>query len=180
MNFKSQSAIEESLIITLFDVVNYLTKNSETIALQGGLTVQQWLVLLQIADDSQFPQPVPRPRSPAAGTHASEIAEARGVSRPAISSLVAALLRKGLVQQRENPEDRRRKTLHITSKGLSALEKIEPLRQNVNATFFRDFSESEMTVVHSFLRRWLARLWHLEELKTVTTSPGEEKQTELS
>jgi MarR family transcriptional regulator for hemolysin len=170
VNFKSKSSIGESLILTLFDIVNFLTKNSEVIALQGGLTVQQWLVLMQVADDSHFPQPLARPPSRAVGLHASEIADARGVSRPAISALVTALLRKGLVQQRENPEDRRHKILQITARGRRALENIEPLRQQVNTAFFRDFSADEMRQVHAFLQEWLARLWHPEDAQPVAKS----------
>ena len=94
---------------------------------------------------------------------ASEIANARGVSRPNISVLVAALLRKGLVQQHDDPVDRRRKYLSITDKGLRALEQIEPVRRQVNTNLFADFSAEEMEVAGQFLRRLLAKLWHQED-----------------
>ncbi len=165
MDFKSGSSIEESLILTLFDVVNHLTKNSEAVALEGGLTVQQWLVLLQIANDARFPQPAVAKRATTAGVLASEIADARGVSRPNISALVAVLLRKRFVDQQEDPNDRRRKTLGITAKGLRALEQIEPARRRVNAALFADFTEIELEAMHSFLQRWLEKLWQLGDTK---------------
>jgi len=161
MNTRSEPAIEESLILTLFDVVNFLTKNSEAMAREGGLSVQQWLVLLQIANKSRFPQPAQARRASTAGVLASEIANARGVSRPNISALVAVLLRKHMVEQLEDPNDRRRKTLRITDKGLQALEQIEPVRRRVNAALFADFPADELEMVHSFLQRWLEKLWHL-------------------
>jgi len=176
VNFKSKSSIGEALILTLFDIANYLTKNSEIIALEGELTVQQWLVLMQIADSSHFPQPRPRPAG--AGMHASEIADARGVSRPAVSAVVTTLLRKGLVRQRENPDDRRHKTLKITVKGRRALEQIEPLRQKVNAAFFDDIPADEMKQVHRFLQDWLTRLWHQDDTATATAATVNEKQAE--
>lgn len=166
MKFKSKSSIGESLILTVFDIANYLTKNSEIIALRGGLTVQQWLVLMQIADASQFPRP--RPHAPGSGKRASEIADARGVSRPAISTLVTSLLRKGLVTQQENPEDRRQKVLQITAQGRRVLEQIEPLRQETNAAFFEDFSSDDMEQVLAFLQEWLARLGHSERTQPAT------------
>ena len=163
MIFKSDRTLEESLILTLFDVVNFLTKNSEAMARASGLSVQQWMVLLQIVNDSNFPRPPSRaPRAADSGAIASEIADVRGVSRPNISTLVAALLRKGLVRQKEDPGDRRRKTLHVTAKGLKALEQIEPLRRRVNADMFTGFSAGEMEAVLTFLQRWLEKLWDLD------------------
>ena len=163
MSLKFETSIEESLILTLFDVVNYMTRNSEIMALEGGLTVQQWLVLLQIANDPSFPQPAEPTRASTAGVLASDIANARGVSRPNISALVAVLLRKGLVQQHDDPVDRRRKYLSITAGGLQALEQIEPVRRDVNTSLFTDFSADELEAALQFLQRVLTRLWHQEE-----------------
>jgi len=162
MSLEFETSIEESLILTLFDVVNYMTKNSEIMALEGGLTVQQWLVLLQIAGDPCFPTPVEPGHSRPNRMLASEIANARGVSRPNISALVAVLLRKGLVQQHDDPVDRRRKYLSITDEGLLALEQIEPVRRKVNTTLFADFSADEMEIASQFLHRLLVKLWHQE------------------
>ena len=163
MSPEFETSDEEALILTLFDVVNYMTKNSEIMALEGGLTVQQWLVLLQIARDPCFPKPASPDHSRPNRMLASEIANARGVSRPNISVLVAALLRTGLVQQHDDPVDRRRKYLSITDKGLRALEQIEPVRRQVNTNLFADFSAEEMEVAGQFLRRLLAKLWHQED-----------------
>jgi DNA-binding MarR family transcriptional regulator len=163
MSLRFEPSIEESLILTLFDVANYMTKNSELMALEGGLTVQQWLVLLQIAGDPCFPQPVEPRRADHSGVLASEIANARGVSRPNISALISVLLRKGLVRHIEDPEDRRRKYLSVTDEGLRALERIEPMRRSVNSSLFAECSDDEMKTVLGFLQRNLVKLWHLED-----------------
>jgi len=156
-----ETSIEKSLILTLFDVVNFLTKNGEAMAHEGGLTVQQWLVLLQIANDPGFPNPdTARPGS-VNTVLASEIATARGVSRSNISALLATLLRKRLVRQLDDPNDRRRKRLSITSKGEKALKQIEPLRHRFNSDLFADFNAGEIQLVQQFLRRCLEKLWHL-------------------
>jgi DNA-binding MarR family transcriptional regulator len=163
MSLKFETSIEESLILTLFDCVNYMTRNSEVMALEGGLTVQQWLVLLQIANDPSFPQPAESQPASTTGVLASDIANARGVSRPNISALVAILLREGLVRQHDDPVDRRRKYLSITAGGLQALEQIEPVRRDVNTSLFTDFSADELEAALQFLQRVLTRLWHQEE-----------------
>ena len=113
MNLKFEPLLEESVILMLFDVVNYMTKNSEILALVGGLTVQQWLVLLQIAGDPSFPDPHLPAQGGGTGVLASDIAQARGVSRANISTVVTVLLRKQFVRQIEDPIDRRRKFLSI-------------------------------------------------------------------
>jgi len=163
MNAKFETSMEESLILTMFDVVNYMTRNSEIMAIEGGLTVQQWLVLLQIAGDLSFPKPGNSVNSTPNRVLSSEIANARGVSRPNVSALVAVLLRKGLVQQHDDPVDRRRKYLSISARGLSALEQIEPLRREVNTDLFAEFSTEEMEVASRFLQRLLVKLWHQED-----------------
>jgi len=163
MNLKSDALLEEHLILTLFDVVNYMTKNGEIMAREGGLTVQQWLVLLQIDSDPAFPRADTAPVTSANGVLASSIANARGVSRANISTLVAVLLRKKLVKQSEDSDDRRRKFLSITAKGKKALAQIDPLRRSVNTDLFSDFNEAEKLAALQFLRRCLEKLWHLDE-----------------
>ncbi len=161
MTLKTKPLLEESMILILFDVVNYMSKNSEKMAIEGGLTVQQWLVLLQIAGDPSFPETPLLPQGTGTGVLASDIATARGVSRANISSVVTTLLHKRLVLQAEDPNDRRRKFLTITNKGMQALAKIEPLRGDVNNKLFDDFTKEEMAVALQFLQRCLKKLWHL-------------------
>ena len=64
MSLTLRPHLEESLILTLYDLVNHLTKNGENLALIGDLTVQQWLVLLQIAGDPNFPSSASKEGSP--------------------------------------------------------------------------------------------------------------------
>lgn len=163
MNPESDPLLEESLILTLFDVVNYMTRNGEIMARKGDLTVQQWLVLLQIDNDPGFPKATTESEINPNGILASSIANARGVSRANISTLVAVLLRKKLVRQIEDPNDRRRKFLSITTRGKKALEQIEPVRRRFNAALFAEFSNGELGTVHEFLTRCLEELWRLSE-----------------
>ncbi len=135
-------SIEESLILTLLDLANHLAKNGEAMAAQEDLTTQQWLVLLQIAGDPNFPSPrrgaQPRraPEREVDGVLASEIATARGVSRANVSTLVTPLLRRKLVRQTDDPQDRRRKRLTLAPAGHRIIERLEPLRRGANQKLF--------------------------------------------
>jgi DNA-binding MarR family transcriptional regulator len=149
---------EESLILTLLDLANHLTRNGERMARQEGLTAQQWLLLLQIAGDPNFPRPG-TPAEARSAVLASNIATARGVSRPTISALVSSLIQKGLVSQAEEPGDRRQKALFATPAGLEALARIEPARRNANKALLAGFEPSEISLVLRTLRSCLETLW---------------------
>lgn len=149
---------EESLVLTLLDLANHLTKNGERIARQESLTAQQWLLLLQIAGDPNFPR-LGAPAEPGEPVLASTIATARGVSRPTISALVSSLVEKGLVSQTEDPGDRRQKALRATPAGLEILARIEPARHRANKALLADFKPSEISLVLRMLRSCLDSLW---------------------
>ncbi len=139
MSESARSSVEKALILTLFDLANHLARRGEELASVADLTAQQWLVLLQIAGDPNFPGAVPRRR----GIVASEIARQRGVTRANLSAPVAALLRRGLVRRVEDRRDRRRKLLSVTAAGRAALETIEPLRRQANRLLFAELSAGE-------------------------------------
>lgn len=152
---KLAASPEETFILILFDLVNHLTKNGEKLVQLEGLTVQQWLLMLQIAGDPNFSNPEDA-TGPA--VLASTIASARGVSRPSISSLVTSLVQKGLVAQGEDPADRRQKTLRLTRAGSEALRRLEPRRRRANAKLLQEFSDRELTAVLRVLGRCLDAL----------------------
>jgi DNA-binding MarR family transcriptional regulator len=149
---------EESLILTLLDLANHLTRTGERIARLEGLTAQQWLLLLQIAGDPNFPD-LGNSGDAGAEVLASNIATARGVSRPTISALVGSLVEKGLVSQAERPGDRRQKALRATPAGLELLARIEPARHRANKTLLADFEPEDVVHVLRVLRTCLDTLW---------------------
>ena len=162
---------EESLILTLLDLANHLTRNGERLAQQEGLTAQQWLLLLQIAGDPNFPRPG-APTETGTPVLASTIATARGVSRPTISALVSSLVQKGLVTQAEDPGDRRQKALRATPAGLAVLARIEPARHQANTSLLADFEPSEISLVLRVLRSCLDALWSAGQSETERQRTG--------
>ncbi|HNU09263.1 MAG TPA: MarR family transcriptional regulator [Pyrinomonadaceae bacterium] len=159
-DLKNGATIEEALVLTLLDLANQLNKLGEDVAANAGLTTQQWLVLLQIADDPNFPIPLYMPRrTQSAGTLASDIALARGVSRASVSVIVTQLMKLGLVRQEEEQGDRRHKRLFLTESGQQTIAALEEDRKKANRELFVDLDESELDALLVSLRKCLGRLW---------------------
>jgi len=163
--------VEDSIVLTLFDIANELGKLGDGVSSRAGLTTQQWLLLLQIAGDPNFA--TPQDGSPPAGTGimASDIARVRGVTRANVSILVAQLLKMGLVEQKEQPDDRRRKHLVLTAAGRRALAGIEPARHEANKNLFAGLTATERRQLLRLLRTCLERLWLVDRSGGVGRAP---------
>ncbi len=165
--------IEDSVVLMLFDIANELGKLGDGVSARAGLTTQQWLMLLQIAGDPNFAMPSDGPGRRGAGIMASEIARLRGVSRANVSTLVSQLLRKGLVSQAEQPDDRRRKHLAVTEAGRDALADIESARHDANQNLFASLAPAERKQLLRALRALLERLWLVDRSGGVGRAPAQ-------
>ncbi|MEO8501283.1 MAG: MarR family transcriptional regulator [Vicinamibacteria bacterium] len=150
-----KASVEESIVLAVLDLSNQLGKLGEGLAAQAGLTTQQWLVLLQVAGDPNFHQPDGRPARMKGGVLGSEIAEARGVSRASVSTLVAQLLAKGLIRRQAEASDRRRKGLSITAKGRAALARLDASRRRANRVLLAELGARERVVLLDAVRACL-------------------------
>ena len=166
------ATLEDSIVLTLFDIANELGKLGDGLSSRAGLTTQQWLMLLQIAGDPNFAVPPDAPSRHGPGVMASDIARARGVSRANVSTLVTQLLRMGLVSQAEQPDDRRRKHLTVTGAGRSALADIESARREANQNLFASLTPTERRRLLRFLRACLERLWLVDRSGGVGNGPA--------
>jgi len=160
-------SVEEAVVLSLFDLSNHLQRRGEQVAATAGLTTQQWLVLLQIAGDPNFPTSA---RTSDAPVLASDIARVRGVSRATISAVVSALTQRGLVKEVADPADRRRRWLVITPTGLAALSAIEPARRAANRRLLAEFDTSDRKRMLDYLQRCLAVLWDVREDEQLATA----------
>ena len=159
-------SVEEAVVLALFDLANHLQRRGEHVAAAAGLTTQQWLVLLQIAGDPNFPTSARTSKAPVL---ASDIARVRGVSRATISAVVGALKLRGLIREEADPADRRRRWLAITVAGLAALSAIEPARRAANRRLLADFAPSDRTQMRDYLQRCLAVLRYVRDDAHLTT-----------
>lgn len=153
------ASVEESIVLAFFDLSNQLAKLGEALAARAGLTTQQWLVLLQVAGDPNFHSSDGRTPLPAFGVTASEIAQARGVSRANVSILVTQLLGKGLIRWRPEAGDRRRRRLFVTARGRAALTRLDASRRRANRALLARLDTAErFTLLHA-LRACLDQVW---------------------
>lgn len=148
-------AVEESIVLALFDLANLLVRRGDALAATAGLTTQQWLVLLQIAGDPNFREPTGATGAPLP----SEIARARGVTRATVSSVVAALKRRGLVREQVDADDARRRRLAVTPAGHEAIERIQPLRRAANRRLLAGLDRGERRALLRGLEACLDALW---------------------
>lgn len=66
------------------------------------------------------------------GIAASEMADSLGVSRPAISQMVAGMHGNGLISYERDEKDGRRRRISLTKKGRETVKALEPLWQEVS------------------------------------------------
>lgn len=82
----------------------------------------------------------------ASGRHdASELVEAIGVAKQAVSKAVDELVAEGLVQRSPNPADRRRTDLSLTGKGRRAVETLRAAVQAAERSFVAQVGEAAWT-----------------------------------
>ena len=127
------------MILRLIVLGERLKRRRDIISQNLGVSTQQWLILLHLANDPniEFLQN---------GNHkkpllASELADALNVSRPNITNMVNILLEKGLIEQVEDEEDKRRKRLTLSKKGEALLDELQPHRELLNSTLFKAIDE---------------------------------------
>lgn len=145
-----EKRLDHTIVQYILDLNNSIKKKGESIAAQVDLTTQQWIVLLLLAEDPNHPyNDSVRPQK----IMASDLADALGVSRPNVTSLLTQLVERGLIEQTEDDFDRRKKRLEITESAKGLLQAIEPLRVDANKILFEEFTNDEKEIFLSYLKR---------------------------
>lgn len=136
-----QRNINASVIFHAIKLSETWKKNGEAITRQYGITVQQWFILLLLANDPNiiYLQDNPQ-RKP---LMAKELAEALNVTRANITNLLNVLMEKRLVRQVADAEDRRRKRLTLSASGKRLVERIEKVRNEFNERLLSRFTKKE-------------------------------------
>ncbi len=73
----------------------------------------------------------------------TEIAERLLTTPPSISSLVDTLERRGLVERRRDPDDRRRQLVHLTREGTAIVRRFVPEAVALQTAVMADVSEGD-------------------------------------
>ena len=133
--------INASVIFHSIKLSETWKKNGDIITQQFGITTQQWFILLLLAKDPNILYFKIHPHTKP--LMAMELAEAMNVSRANITNMLNVLIKKKLVIQINDKEDKRRKRLSLTPQGMQLVEKLEKLRYNYNKKMLSAFTIEE-------------------------------------
>lgn len=81
------------------------------------------------------------------------LADEIGIEGPSLVRLIDLLQAEGLVERREDPTDRRAKTLHLTAKGEAKAEEVNRVLRRVRANLLKDIPPEDLAVTYDVLHR---------------------------
>jgi MarR family transcriptional regulator for hemolysin len=81
------------------------------------------------------------------------LAEEVGIEGPSLVRLVDLLQAEGLVERREDPTDRRAKTLHLTALGEKRADELDGILRRVRAHLLKNISGEDLAVTFEVLQR---------------------------
>lgn len=96
-------------------------------------------------------------------TSPGQLAEGLGVSPSAITSVVDCLVRQGLVQRYENPENRRMLCLEVTAQGEALISNLVEVRLTKMNEVLARLSEEEINVLIQALQALVRAAEELDE-----------------
>jgi len=94
------------------------------------------------------------------------LADELGIEGPSLVRLIDVLQAEGLVERREDPTDRRAKTLHLTVAGEAKVEDTNRVLRRVRASLLKDVGPEELAVAFATLQRIEARASRLHDAKS--------------
>src|ERR1700758_5028825 len=81
------------------------------------------------------------------------LAEEMGIEGPSLVRLIDLLQAEGLVERREDPTDRRAKTVHLTKAGEAKVEETNRILRRVRASLLKDIAPEELAITFETLQR---------------------------
>jgi MarR family transcriptional regulator for hemolysin len=84
---------------------------------------------------------------------AADIVEYRMLSKGNVSTAVESLMRKGLLQRRQDQGDRRRIHLSLTPRAKPITQEVEAVREAFRRQLFRGFTQQEQELFAQFQQR---------------------------
>lgn len=95
------------------------------------------------------------------------LADELGIEGPSLVRLIDLLQAEGLVERREDPTDRRAKTLHLTKAGEAKVEETNRILRRVRASLLKDIGADELAITFETLQRIERRASRLLEAKAI-------------
>lgn len=78
------------------------------------------------------------------GVRQGALAEALGVEGPSLVRVLDQLVSAGLIERREDPHDRRARTIHLTPDGHALREQVEGVLVKLRREIFKDVSHEDL------------------------------------
>lgn len=103
------------------------------------------------------------------------LADELGIEGPSLVRLIDLLQAEGLVERREDPTDRRAKTLHLTRAGEAKLEETNRILRRVRASLLKDIAPEDLAITFETLQRIEQRASRLQETKVDSRTGPEAK-----
>lgn len=88
----------------------------------------------------------------------SEISERTSLAKNTVSVVINGMVNKGIVERKVNPGNRRQAIVSLTAYAKSLQERYEAVSSQMNALFYRDFTEKEQRQFEHYLVRILEAL----------------------
>jgi len=80
------------------------------------------------------------------GVRQGALAEALGVEGPSLVRVLDQLVAAGMIERREDPQDRRAKTIHLTEAGQVLRERVESVLVRLRRQLFDGASDADIEV----------------------------------
>jgi DNA-binding MarR family transcriptional regulator len=103
------------------------------------ITIEQWTVLARLAEKD--------------GINQKELARRAEKDQTNITRILDLLQRKGLIERRPNPEDRRSFYIFITDKGRDLNQVLIPVEHQVLQSLLRGLSETQLRAMQDALHQ---------------------------
>lgn len=109
-----------------------------------NVTVAEWVLMRVLFDREPMPP--------------SEVAEATGLTRGAITKLADRLIAKGMIVRKASTDDGRMQSLALTSRGQALVPQLAALADRNEAEAFSHLGESERKALERILGKIIAKL----------------------
>jgi len=93
------------------------------------------------------------------------LADELGIEGPSLVRLIDLLQAEGLVERREDPTDRRAKTLHLTKAGEAKVDETNRVLRRVRVNLLKDIAPEELAITFETLQRIEQRASRLQDAK---------------
>ncbi|TML99677.1 MAG: MarR family transcriptional regulator [Actinobacteria bacterium] len=90
------------------------------------------------------------------GMTQQQLAEVSSIDRSSMVALLDELEARGLAERRPHPEDRRKRSIYLTSKGAATVEDLRLEARRSGEAFFGRLSAEERATLHRLLRKLAA------------------------